>query len=81
MPRTKIARSVKAAGDLVKHGRAEREQQSLVKVILEAENWSLALKLYRGNPIDALLLAQQLMAIRQCLRRGGGTAYRTPSPG
>jgi hypothetical protein len=38
--------------------------------MLEAENWKIALELYKGHPISALLLAHQLMAIRQCLQRG-----------
>jgi hypothetical protein len=38
--------------------------------MLEAENWAIAVKRYKGDPISALLLAHQLMAIGQCLRRG-----------
>lgn len=38
--------------------------------MLEAENWKIALKLYKGHPIPALLLAHQIMAIKQCLERG-----------
>lgn len=38
--------------------------------MLEAENLKIALKRYEGHPIPALLLAHQLMAIRQCLQRG-----------
>ncbi len=38
--------------------------------MLEAENWRIALTHYEGRPISALLLAHQLMAIRQCLQRG-----------
>ncbi|HJP90441.1 MAG TPA: hypothetical protein VJ875_00705 [Pyrinomonadaceae bacterium] len=38
--------------------------------MLEAENWKLALKLYGGRPIPALLLAHQLMAIKQSLQLG-----------
>jgi hypothetical protein len=38
--------------------------------MFEAENWKIALKLYKGNPISALLLAHQLMAIKQCVQRG-----------
>lgn len=38
--------------------------------MLEAENWDIALELYKGHPIPALLLAHQLMAIRQCLECG-----------
>lgn len=33
------------------------------------ENWKIALNRYKGHPISALLLAHQLMAIRQCLQR------------
>lgn len=38
--------------------------------MLEAENWKIALKRYEGHAIPALLLAHQLMAIKQCLERG-----------
>lgn len=38
--------------------------------MLEAENWKIALERYEGHPIPALLLAHQLMAIKQCLQRG-----------
>lgn len=38
--------------------------------MLEAENWKIALECYGGHPIPALLLAHQLMAIKQCLERG-----------
>jgi hypothetical protein len=38
--------------------------------MLEAENWKIALKRYKGHPISALLLAHQLMAIKQFLQRG-----------
>lgn len=38
--------------------------------MLEAENWKIALKRYEGHAILALLLAHQLMAIKQCLERG-----------
>ena len=37
--------------------------------MLEAKNWEIALRRYEG-PIPALLLAHQLMAIKQCLERG-----------
>jgi hypothetical protein len=36
----------------------------------EAENWKIALALYKGHPVPALLLAHQLMAIKQCLEGG-----------
>ena len=38
--------------------------------MLEAENWAIALELYKRHPISALLLAHQFMAIKQCLQRG-----------
>jgi len=38
--------------------------------MLESENWAIALEIYKGHPIPALLLAHQLMAIKQCLQRG-----------
>jgi hypothetical protein len=38
--------------------------------MLEAENLKVALELYERHPIPALLLAHQLMAIKQCLQRG-----------
>ena len=38
--------------------------------MLEAENWKIAVSLYKDHPIPALLLAHQLMAIKQCLRPG-----------
>jgi hypothetical protein len=37
---------------------------------LEAENLRIALERYDGHPIPALLLAHQMMAIRQCLKSG-----------
>lgn len=42
----------------------------ITEIMLEAENWKIALRLYKGHPIPALLLAHQLMAIKQCLERG-----------
>jgi len=38
--------------------------------MLESENWAIALEIYKGHPIPALLLAHQLMAVKQCLQRG-----------
>lgn len=38
--------------------------------MLEGENLKIALALYSGHPIPALLLAHQLTAIKQCLQRG-----------
>lgn len=38
--------------------------------MLEGENLKIALALYNRHPIPALLLAHQLMAIKQCLQRG-----------
>ena len=40
------------------------------ETMLEAENLKIALERYDGHPIPALLLAHQLMAIKQCLQRG-----------
>ncbi len=36
----------------------------------EAENWKIAVKVYAGHPVSALLLAYQLVAIKQSLERG-----------
>lgn len=47
-----------------------RDAESFVDAMLEAENWKIALERYNGHPIPALLLAHQLMAIKQCLQRG-----------
>lgn len=44
--------------------------ESFGDAMLEAENWRIALRLYEGHPIPALLLAYQLIAIKQCLQRG-----------
>jgi hypothetical protein len=38
--------------------------------MLEAENWKIVVDRYAGHPIPALLLAHQMMALRQCLKRG-----------
>lgn len=38
--------------------------------MLEAENWKIALNLYKGHPGSALTLAYQLIALKQCLERG-----------
>ena len=38
--------------------------------MLEAEKWAIALELYKGHSIPALLLARQLIAIKQCLQQG-----------
>lgn len=40
--------------------------------MIEAENWKIALERYDGHPVPALLLAHQLMAIKQCLRGKNG---------
>ena len=37
--------------------------------MLEAENRAIALELYKGHPIPALLLAHQLMAIKHGFNR------------
>lgn len=39
-------------------------------VMLEAENWKIVFETYKGHPIPALLLAHQLMAVKQSLQRG-----------
>jgi hypothetical protein len=44
--------------------------------MLEAENWKIALERYDGHPIPALLLAHQLMAIKQCLVTGPRGSWR-----
>jgi len=38
--------------------------------MIEAKNWKIAVQHYKDHPIPALLLAHQLMAIRQSLQRG-----------
>jgi hypothetical protein len=38
--------------------------------MIEAKNLKIAVQHYKGHPIPALLLAHQLMAIKQCLQRG-----------
>ena len=38
--------------------------------MLDAKDWEIVLKVYKGHPISALALAQQLTAIRQSLERG-----------
>ena len=38
--------------------------------MIEAENLKIALQQYKGHPIPALLLAHQLVAIKQCLQSG-----------
>ncbi len=40
------------------------------RIMFEKENWKIALELYKGHPIPALLLAHQFMAVKQCLQRG-----------
>lgn len=40
------------------------------RTLSEPENWKIAVEGYKGHPIPALLLAHQLMAIKQSLRRG-----------
>ena len=37
--------------------------------MLDAENWKVALEIYKGHPINALSLSFQLIAIRQSLDR------------
>jgi hypothetical protein len=38
--------------------------------MLDAENWKIVFKVYEGQPISALTLAYQLIAIKQSLERG-----------
>lgn len=45
-------------------------ERPLLLIMLDAENWKIVLKVYAGHPIPALLLAQQLTAIRQSLEQG-----------
>lgn len=52
------------------NGLAEGQSTLLGETMLEAENLKIALERYNGHPIPALLLAHQLMAIKQCLQRG-----------
>jgi hypothetical protein len=69
----KIARSVKSCGRSCErrwYGYAERKSSVFGDAMLEAENWKIVAELYKGRPILALLLAHQLMAIRQTLQRG-----------
>ena len=54
----------------LKVSRYSTETEDFSGAMLEAENWEIAVALYKGHPVPALLLAHQLMAIRQCLERG-----------
>lgn len=36
----------------------------------EAEDWNIAVEVYAGDPSSALLLAYQLIAIKQAIKRG-----------
>ena len=38
--------------------------------MLDTENWKIVFKVYAGQPISALTLAYQLIAIKQALQRG-----------
>lgn len=38
--------------------------------MLDAEDWKVALELYKEHPVTALFLAYQLIAIKQSLERG-----------
>ena len=38
--------------------------------MLDAQNWEIVFEVYKGHPIAALGLAQQLTAIRQSIERG-----------
>ena len=39
-------------------------------MMLDSENWKIVFKVYEGQPISALTLAYQLIAIKQSLQRG-----------
>jgi hypothetical protein len=39
-------------------------------MMLDAEQWKIVLKVYAGHPVSALILAYQLIAIKQSLQRG-----------
>lgn len=39
-------------------------------MMLDPEQWEIVLKVYAGNPISALTLAYQLIALKQSLQRG-----------
>ena len=58
----------RTAGDFV--GAVVANYAVIGDSMLEAENWKTALEQYEGHPISALLLAHQMMAIRQCLENG-----------
>jgi hypothetical protein len=60
----------RTAGDFSGCGCRSHGDDTSLLMRLEAENWKIALERYDGHPIPALLLAHQLMAIRQCLERG-----------
>ena len=38
--------------------------------MLDAEDWKIVFEVYKGHPVLALVLAQQLTAMRQSLERG-----------
>jgi hypothetical protein len=42
----------------------------LISLMLDGENWKIVFKVYAGQPISALTLAYQLIAIKQSLQRG-----------
>jgi hypothetical protein len=39
-------------------------------MMLDPEEWKIAVEIYKGHPADALNLAFQLIAIKQSLERG-----------
>jgi hypothetical protein len=47
--------------------------------MLEAENWKVVLELYNGHPVPALLMAEQLTAIKQ-FSCADGKVYLMLSP-
>ena len=68
---TKVARKPKSVcGRSCEHDSCGSVEGTTVKAMTDLENWRIALELYKNHPIPALLLAQQLMAIKQFLQRG-----------
>jgi|GEM_PF-3282933 len=52
------------------HRNEIRAGSCVIYDMLEGASLRIALALYKGRPIPALLLAHQLMAIKQCIQRG-----------
>jgi hypothetical protein len=42
----------------------------ILNMMLDAEQWKMVLQVYAGNPIPALTLAYQLIAIKESLQSG-----------